>query len=116
MCTGAILLYRIPRVVIGENSNFKGEGEAYLRSRGVEVVVVDDERCKETMARWIGENPEVRVVCGVPCTVYRVPCGFYGLSLRMPGTNKRLFLDMERGYWGALKREVVVVERDQGAE
>jgi len=42
MCTGAILLYRIPRVVICENTNFKGEGEAYLRKRGVEVVNLDN--------------------------------------------------------------------------
>lgn len=59
MCTGAILLYRIPRVVIGENSNFKGE-EELLRRRGVEVVVVDSEECKELMRAFIREHPEVR--------------------------------------------------------
>ena len=42
MCTGAILLYKIPRVVIGENVNYKGD-EDLLRERGVEVVVLDDE-------------------------------------------------------------------------
>ncbi|KAI0353221.1 cytidine deaminase-like protein [Trametes cingulata] len=57
MCTGAILLYKIPRVVIGENVNFLG-GEDLLRSRGVEVVVVDDKRCKELMGRYIREKPE----------------------------------------------------------
>lgn len=58
MCTGAILLYNIPRVVIGENVNFTG-GEDYLRSRGVEVVVVDDQECKDIMAKFIQENPAV---------------------------------------------------------
>lgn len=58
MCTGACLLYGISRVVIGENANFLG-GEAYLRSRGVEVVVVGDERCKELMDKFIAEKPEL---------------------------------------------------------
>lgn len=58
MCSGAILLYKIPRVVIGENANFKGE-EELLRSRGVDVLVVDDEACKTLMARFIKEKPQV---------------------------------------------------------
>ena len=58
MCTGAILLYKIPRVVIGENANFKGD-EDLLRSRGVEVVVMDDEKCKALMKKYIEEKPEV---------------------------------------------------------
>jgi cytosine/creatinine deaminase len=58
MCTGAILLYGIPKVVIGENSTFYG-GEDYLRSRGVEVVVVDDEQCKAMMRDFIAANPEL---------------------------------------------------------
>ena len=58
MCSGAILLYKIPRVVIGENVNYKGE-EDLLRSRGVEVVVLDDEKCKALMAQYIQEKPEV---------------------------------------------------------
>ena len=58
MCTGAILLYGIPRVVIGENSTFFG-GEDYLRSRGVEVVVVDDAECKAMMRDFIAANPEL---------------------------------------------------------
>lgn len=58
MCTGACLLYGISRVVIGENANFLG-GEAYLRSRGVEVVVVGDDRCKELMDKFIAEKPEL---------------------------------------------------------
>ena len=59
MCTGAILLYRIPRVVIGENVNFKGE-EDLLRERGVEVIVLDDRDCKDLMASFIRERPKVR--------------------------------------------------------
>jgi len=56
MCTGAILLYGIPRVVVGENRNFMG-GEDLLRSRGVEVVVLDDAECVEMMASFIEANP-----------------------------------------------------------
>jgi creatinine deaminase len=58
MCTGAILLYGIPRVVIGENRNFVG-GEELLRSRRVEVVVLDDEECVQLMAGFIAENPDL---------------------------------------------------------
>ena len=57
MCSGAILLYGIPRVVIGENRTFLGE-EELLRARGVEVVVVDDERCVALMDRFIAEKPQ----------------------------------------------------------
>ncbi|MBI3751600.1 MAG: nucleoside deaminase [Chloroflexi bacterium] len=56
MCTGAILLYEIPRVVIGEHRTFLG-GEAYLRSRGVEVVVLDDAECIWLMRDFIAANP-----------------------------------------------------------
>lgn len=58
MCTGAILLYGIPRVVIGENRTFMG-AEDLLRSRGVEVVVVDDPTCVEMMERFIAEHPRL---------------------------------------------------------
>src|SRR5262245_4264945 len=58
MCTGAILLYGIPRVVIGENRTFLGE-EDLLRARGVEVVVVDDQRCVGMMRRFIAERPQL---------------------------------------------------------
>jgi len=57
MCTGAILLYKIPRVVIGENSTFMGE-EALLRKDGVEIIVYDNEECKDLMRRFIAEKPE----------------------------------------------------------
>lgn len=56
MCTGSILLYGIPRVVIGENRTYLGE-EELLRSRGVEVVVLDDEECRTMMERFIAEMP-----------------------------------------------------------
>ncbi len=58
MCSGAILLYGIPRVVIGENANFLGE-EALLRSRGVKVDVVQDEACIELMRSFIKDNPRL---------------------------------------------------------
>jgi creatinine deaminase len=58
MCAGAILLYGIPRVVVGENQTFTGE-EELLRSRGVEVEVVQDARCIRLMERFIAEHPEL---------------------------------------------------------
>ncbi|KAG9311201.1 cytidine deaminase-like protein [Chiua virens] len=57
MCTGAILLYKIPRVVIGENTNWLG-GEELLEKNGVEVVVLDDPECKALMSQYIKEKPE----------------------------------------------------------
>jgi creatinine deaminase len=56
MCSGAILLYEIPKVVVGENRTFLG-AEAHLRANGVEIEVVDDEECVELMTRFIAENP-----------------------------------------------------------
>ena len=58
MCSGAILLYGIPRVVIGENSTFRGP-EDYLRSRGVELVLANDPRCVATMRDFIAAYPEL---------------------------------------------------------
>ena len=58
MCSGAILLYGIPRVIVGENRTFLGE-EDLLRSRGVQVEVVDDPRCVELMTRFIAGKPEL---------------------------------------------------------
>jgi len=57
MCSGAIALYRIPRVVVGENRTFLGE-EAWLADRGVEVTVLQDERCIDLMRRFIAAHPE----------------------------------------------------------
>lgn len=56
MCSGAIVLYRIPRVVIGENRTFLGE-EDYLRSRGVAVEVLQDEECIKMMSDFIAAKP-----------------------------------------------------------
>ncbi len=58
MCTGAILLYEIPRVVIGENRTFLGS-EDLLRANGVAVVVVDDDECVAMMTEFIAENPSL---------------------------------------------------------
>ena len=58
MCTGAILLYKIPRVIIGENRTFYG-GEDLLRSRGVDVIVLDDEQCVTMMMDFIEERPSL---------------------------------------------------------
>jgi len=58
MCTGAILLYRIPRLVIGENRTFMG-GEDLLRSRGVDVVNLDSSECYDLMQGFIAEHPEI---------------------------------------------------------
>ena len=56
MCSGAILLYGIPRVVIGENRTFRGE-EQLLRSRGVELAVLQDQRCIRLMQEFIAAHP-----------------------------------------------------------
>lgn len=56
MCSGAVLLYGIPRVIIGENRTFMGE-EELLRSRGVAVEVLQDSRCIALMERFIAEKP-----------------------------------------------------------
>ena len=58
MCTGAILLYGIPRVMIGENQTFLG-AEDLLRANGVEVVVVNDQRCVDMMTGFIEARPEL---------------------------------------------------------
>jgi cytosine/creatinine deaminase len=58
MCSGTIVQFGIPRVVIGENTNFGGN-EEFLRDRGVEVDILDDARCIELMERCIRERPEI---------------------------------------------------------
>ena len=58
MCTGTALLFRIPRVVVGENVNFTG-AEDLFRDRGVELVVMRDERCIALMRRFVAEHPEL---------------------------------------------------------
>ena len=58
MCSGAALLYGIPRIVIGENRTFRGP-EDYLRSRGVELLIADNAECEALMRRFIADNPEL---------------------------------------------------------
>jgi cytosine/creatinine deaminase len=58
MCSGAILLYGIPKVIVGENETFMGE-EELLRSRGVEVQVVDSQQCVDLMQTFIRSNAEL---------------------------------------------------------
>jgi cytosine deaminase len=56
MCSGAVLLYGIPEVVVGENTTFQGP-EEYLRQRGVDITVLNDVECIEIMEKFIEENP-----------------------------------------------------------
>jgi creatinine deaminase len=56
MCSGTALLYKIPRIVIGENTTFRGP-EDYVRSRGVELVIVDDDECKTLMREFTRAHP-----------------------------------------------------------
>jgi cytosine deaminase len=58
MCSGTVLLYGIPKVVVGENRTFQGP-EDYVRSRGVEIVVVDSAECRQLMEAFIRERPEL---------------------------------------------------------
>jgi len=58
MCSGAILLYKIPRVIIGEHETFRGP-EEYLRSRGVELVILNNEECIRLMNDFIAAYPEL---------------------------------------------------------
>lgn len=58
MCSGTALLYKIPRIVIGENRTFRGP-EVYVRSRGVVLEIVNDPTCIELMERFIAEKPQL---------------------------------------------------------
>ena len=58
MCSGAVLLYKIPRVVIGENITFQGP-ELYVRSQGVQVEVLNDPECIELMRSFIAARPKL---------------------------------------------------------
>ena len=58
MCTGTALLYRIPRVIVGENRNFLG-AEDLFRNRGVELVVLDDPECIQMMAEFVRQHPDL---------------------------------------------------------
>ncbi|MBM3985330.1 MAG: nucleoside deaminase [Planctomycetes bacterium] len=58
MCSGTALLYKIPRIVIGENTTFRGP-EDYTRSRGIELVLADDQECVALMRAFISARPEL---------------------------------------------------------
>lgn len=58
MCSGTALLYKIPKIVIGENRTFQGP-EAYLKSRGVEIILMNDPDCIELMKAFIQERPQL---------------------------------------------------------
>jgi creatinine deaminase len=58
MCSGAVLLYKIPKVVVGENMSFQGP-EAHLRERGVDLDIRSDAECIELMTRFIADRPEL---------------------------------------------------------
>lgn len=58
MCSGAVLLYKIPKVVVGENKTFRGP-EQYLRTRGVELDVRDDPQCLQLMEDFIASQPQL---------------------------------------------------------
>ena len=58
MCSGTVLLYKIPKVVIGENKTFQGP-EAYVRSRGVELEILNDAECIKLMEDFIAARPEL---------------------------------------------------------
>lgn len=58
MCTGACVMYKVSRVVIGENKTFVG-GESYLAARGIEVVVLENKDCQDMMKTFIEKEPEI---------------------------------------------------------
>lgn len=63
MCTGACLLYKVKRVVIGENKSFMG-GEDLLKNRGAETVVLDNQECKDLMEKFMKDSPQLWYVLG----------------------------------------------------
>lgn len=58
MCSGTALLYKIPKIIVGENKNFQGP-EHYIKSRGIELVVLNDTDCIELMHNFIHSHPEL---------------------------------------------------------
>jgi len=58
MCSGTIILYGIPKVVVGENKTFLGE-EDLSRSKGIEVIVLNDEECIDMMTKFINDKPKL---------------------------------------------------------
>ncbi len=58
MCSGTIIQFGIPRVIIGENTNFGGN-EDFLRSKGVEIIIANDQPCIDLMTKFISDKPEL---------------------------------------------------------
>lgn len=58
MCSGTALLYGIPKIIVGENQNFQGP-EAYVRSRGIELIIINDQQCIDMMSLFIRQQPEL---------------------------------------------------------
>ena len=58
MCTGACVLYKVARIVIGENNTFVGS-EAYLKQKGIELVILQNKECERLMDKFISEKPEI---------------------------------------------------------
>jgi creatinine deaminase len=73
MCTGACLLYGVQRVVIGENKTFLG-GERLLKKRGIEVIVLDNDECKNLMVKFIDDNPDEWFVATLLLKSLNIPC------------------------------------------
>lgn len=59
MCSGAAVLFEIPRVVVGESTTFPGNGRAFMESHGIEVVCYEDPECIEMMRSFIADNPRL---------------------------------------------------------
>ena len=59
MCAGAMLLYRIPRLVIGENRTHRGPAEEYLPARGMKLEILDDAECRQLMLDFIAAHPDL---------------------------------------------------------
>lgn len=58
MCTGACVMYKVARVVIGENKTFIG-GERYLKERGIDVIILENAECQGLMKQFVEQKPEV---------------------------------------------------------
>jgi hypothetical protein len=85
MCSGAVLLYKIPKVIIGENRTLRGS-EEYLRPRGVDVTVLDNDECVRLIEEFIGNNRAL----GVKILEKRVYCCFKAPTIgHLPYTGLR---------------------------
>lgn len=83
MCTGACILYKVKRVVIGENQSFMG-GEELLKNRGKEVVVLDHQECKDLMGNFMKEKPELW---------YVIDALFTGRASLVPGLGSFMIIN-----------------------